>query len=72
MGESLGKDGKAGQVVDWLNKEIKVNPDPLAIKMFGSNKTEIGVRAFGNAGKGWLKGWGPSYGVDAIKDVIGK
>jgi hypothetical protein len=72
LGEKLGTEGKAGQVVDWLNKEIKVNPDPLAIKMFGSNKTEIGVRAFGNAGKGWLKGWGPSYGVDAIKDVIGK
>lgn len=72
LGEKLGTEGKAGQVVDWLNKEIKVNPDPLAIKMFGSNKAEIGARAFGNAAKGWLKGWGPSYGVDAIKDVIGK
>jgi hypothetical protein len=72
LGEKLGTDGKAGQVVDWLNKEIKVNPDPLAIKMFGSNKAEIATRAFGNAGKGWVKGWGPSYGVDAIKDVIGK
>ncbi len=72
LGEKLGTDGKAGQVVDWLNKEIKVNPDPLAIRMFGSNKAEIAGRAFGNAGKGWLKGWGPSYGVDAIKDVIGK
>lgn len=72
LGEKLGTDGKAGQVVDWLNKEIKVNPDPLAMKMFGSNKAEIAARAFGNAGKGWMKGWGPSYGVDAIKDVIGK
>ena len=72
LGESLGTEGKTGQVVDWLNKEIKVNPDPLAMKMFGSPKTEIAVRAFGNAGKGWVKGWGPSYGVDAIKDVIGK
>lgn len=42
------------------------------MKMFGSNKAEIAARAFGNAGKGWTKGWGPSYGVDAIKDVIGK
>jgi hypothetical protein len=72
LGEKLGTEGKAGQVVDWLNKEIKVNPDPLAMKMFGSPKTEIAARAFGNAGKGWVKGWGPSYGVDAIKDVIGK
>jgi hypothetical protein len=72
LGESLGTEGKTGQVVDWLNKEIKVNPDPLAMKMFGSPKTEIAVRAFGNAGKGWVKGWGPGYGVDAIKDVIGK
>jgi hypothetical protein len=72
LGEKLGTEGKAGQVVDWLNKEIKVNPDPLAMRMFGSNKAEIAARAFGNAGKGWLKGWGPSYGVDAIKDVIGK
>jgi len=72
LGEKLGTDGKAGQVVDWLNREIKVNPDPLAIRMFGSNKAEIAARAFGNAGKGWLKGWGPSYGVDAIKDIIGK
>ena len=38
LGKKLGTEGKAGQVVDWLNKEIKVNPDPLAIKMFGSNK----------------------------------
>jgi len=72
LGEKLGTEGKAGQVVDWLNKEIKVNPDPLAMRMFGSNKAEIAARAFGNAGKGWLKGWGPSYGVDAIKDFIGK
>jgi hypothetical protein len=72
LGEKLGTEGKGGQVVDWLNKEIKVNPDPLAMRMFGSNKAEIAARAFGNAGKGWLKGWGPSYGVDAIKDVIGK
>jgi hypothetical protein len=73
LGEKLGTTGKTGQVVDWLNKEIKVNPDPLAIKMFGSNKTEIGVRALGNAGKGWIKGFGPGYATDAIKDgVIGK
>lgn len=72
LGEKLGTGGKTGQVVDWLNKEIKVNPDPLAMRMFGSNKAEIAARAFGNAGKGWLKGWGPGYGVDAIKDVIGK
>lgn len=72
LGEGLGTEGKTGQVINWLNKEIKVNPDPLAMKMFGSPKTEIAVRAFGNAGKGWVKGWGPSYGVDAIKDVIGK
>ncbi|HSA37328.1 MAG TPA: hypothetical protein P5013_00360 [Methanoregula sp.] len=72
LGEKLGTQGKTGQVVDWLNREIKVNPDPLAMRMFGSNKAEIAGRAFGNAGKGWLKGWGPSYGTDAIKDVIGK
>jgi len=72
LGEKLGTDGKAGQVVDWLNKEIKVNPDPLAMKMFGSNKAEIAARALGNAGKGWAKGFGPGYGVDAIKDIIGK
>jgi hypothetical protein len=73
LGETLGTDGKAGQVVDWLNKEIKVNPDPLALKMFGSPKSEIAARALGNAGKGWVKGFGPGYATDAIKDkVIGK
>ncbi len=66
LGTALG-DGKAGKVVNWINREIKVNPDPMAIRM-GSKNTQIAARAFGNAGKGWLKGWGPSYGADAIKD----
>jgi hypothetical protein len=64
---------KIGKPLNWLNKPITVNPDPMAIKLFGSNKTEIGARALGNASKGWLKGWGPGYGVDAAKDFfIGK
>jgi hypothetical protein len=64
---------KIGKPLNWLNKPITVNPDPMAIRLFGSNKTEIGARALGNASKGWLKGWGPSYGVDAAKDfLIGK
>src|SRR5665647_1992469 len=41
LGESLG-DGKTGKVIRWINQEIKVNPDPMAIRLFGSNKTEIG------------------------------
>jgi hypothetical protein len=72
LGEKLGETGRTGKIVNWLNKEIKPNNDPLAIRMFGSNRAEIATRAFGNAGKGWVKGWGPSYGVDAIKDLIGK
>ena len=65
-------DGKAGKVIGWVNQEIKVNPDPVAIRI-GSRNTQIATRALGNAAKGWLKGWGPSYGTDAIKDkIIGK
>ena len=74
--EKLGKTlngHMGGGVVNWLNKPITVNPDPLALKMFSSNKTEIAVRGIGNAAKGWLKGWGPGYGTDAVKDgLIGK
>jgi hypothetical protein len=73
LGEKLGESGRAGQVVNWLNKEIKVNPDPMAIRIFSSPKTEIAARALGNAGKGWIKGFGPGYATDFIKDrVIGK
>ena len=73
-GTKLGTPAKwLSKPFTWVNKPITVNPDPMAIKLFGSNKTEIGTRALGNAAKGWLKGWGPSYGVDAIKDnFIGK
>jgi len=72
-GEYLGESGKTGQVINWLNKEIKVNPDPLAIRIFSSPKTEIATRALGNAGKGWVKGFVPGYATDAIKEnVIGK
>jgi hypothetical protein len=71
LGTALG-DGKAGKVVNWINREIKVNPDPMAIRI-GSRNTQIAARALGNAAKGWLKGWGPGYGTDAIKDnLIGK
>lgn len=71
LGTALG-DGKAGKVINWINREIKVNPDPMAIRI-GSRNTQIATRALGNAAKGWLKGWGPGYGTDAIKDnLIGK
>ncbi len=58
LGEKLGNSGNAGKFINWLNKDIKVNPDPMALRIFGSNKTEIAARGIGNAAKGWLKGWG--------------
>jgi hypothetical protein len=73
--EALGKaleGGRAGKIVGWINQEIKVNPDPMAIRI-GSRNTQIVTRAVGNAAKGWLKGWGPGYATDGIKDnFIGK
>ncbi|PKL68059.1 MAG: hypothetical protein CVV30_12000 [Methanomicrobiales archaeon HGW-Methanomicrobiales-1] len=74
LGEKLGTSGNAGKFINWLNNDIKVNPDPLALKnLIGGNKGEIAARGIGNAAKGWLKGWGPGYGTDALKDTfIGK
>lgn len=73
--EKLGKSlkGHVGSgLINWVNTPIKVNPDPMAIRIV-SPKTEIAVRGIGNAAKGWLKGWGPGYGTDAIKNkLIGK
>lgn len=62
--QTLGGNSKISKGINWINEDAK----PASDSIWQKAKTAVG-----NAGKGWGKGYIPSYGKDAISEnVIGK